>query len=106
MTIIIVLISIYICIHDIMYIIKLLYMIIHMECMYTDTSAILMYLHIIRTMIIMYMYTGNLNDPLAVAYQLVLDNRVVNQAAHDALTTTSHEPVQSISPPNTHGYIL
>lgn len=93
-----------------MYIIKLLYMIIHMECMYTDTilliSAILMYLHIIRTMIIMYMYTGNLNDPLAVAYQLVLDNRVVNQAAHDALTTTSHEPVQSISPPNTHGYIL
>ena len=46
---------------------------------------------------------GNLNDPLAVAYQLVMDNRVVNQAAHDALTGTSHEPVQSISPPNTQG---
>ena len=47
--------------------------------------------------------TGNLNDPLVVAYQLVLDNRVVNQAAHDALTATSHETVQSTSPPNTHG---
>lgn len=47
---------------------------------------------------------GNLNDPLVVAYQLVLDNRVVNQAAHDALTATSHETVQSTSPPNTHGF--
>ena len=46
---------------------------------------------------------GNLNDPLAVAYQLVLDNRVVNQAAHDALT--SSEPVHSISPPSSHGYV-
>jgi 5'-AMP-activated protein kinase catalytic alpha subunit len=47
---------------------------------------------------------GNLNDPLAVAYQLVLDNRIVNQAAHDALTSTPHEAVQSISPPNSHGF--
>jgi serine/threonine protein kinase len=47
---------------------------------------------------------GNLNDPLAVAYQLVLDNRVVNQAAHDALT--SSEPVHSTSPPpSSHGYM-
>jgi 5'-AMP-activated protein kinase catalytic alpha subunit len=46
---------------------------------------------------------GNLNDPLAVAYQLVLDNRVVNQAAHDALT--SSEPVHSTSPPpSSHGF--
>ena len=43
---------------------------------------------------------GNLNDPLAVAYQLVLDNRVVNQAAHDALTSTA---IPSISPPSSHG---
>jgi 5'-AMP-activated protein kinase catalytic alpha subunit len=50
------------------------------------------------------LYAGNLNDPLAVAYQLVLDNRVVNQAAHDALT--SSEPVHSISPPSSHGFSM
>ena len=43
-------------------------------------------------------------QPLAVAYQLVLDNRVVNQAAHDTLTL-SHEPVESVSPPNAHGWV-
>ena len=47
---------------------------------------------------------GNMSDALAVAYQLVLDNRVVNQAAHDELTGSSLEPVPSTSPP-THGYI-